>query len=190
MTFIQQLWFLLGASWMILEIIIVLKTRVACIAMDQQKYRSEVLIWVVVMAALGVALTFKYMHFMELPIDYLQRQYIAFVLLSLGLGLRFFAVSSLGRFFSTTAMTQHEHALIEKGPYHFIRHPAYTGLLISFFAAGLAMGDGLALLSLFCPVAYVLKQRIRIEEQGLLEYFGPVYYDYICRTKKLIPWLY
>jgi protein-S-isoprenylcysteine O-methyltransferase Ste14 len=63
-------------------------------------------------------------------------------------------------------------------------------LLSSFFAAGIAMGDSLALLTLVCPIAYVLSQRIRIEEQWLSEHFGNVYDDYCLSTKKLIPWVY
>jgi len=67
-----------------------------------------------------------------LPIAYFQRQGIALLLLSIGLALRFYGVLSLGRFFSTTAVTQSQHVLIDHGPYRFIRHPTYTGLLISF----------------------------------------------------------
>lgn len=190
MTSIQQLWLLLGSSWAMLEIAIVYKTRLPCNRSDRQKYRSEKLIWVVVIASLMVALGFKQLHLAALPFAYFQRQGIALFLLSIGLALRFYGVLSLGRFFSTTAVTQSQHVLIDHGPYHFIRHPTYTGLLISFFAAGLAMGDMLAILSLLCPVTYVLNQRIRVEEQGLIEHFGQAYCDYSYRTKKLIPWLY
>ncbi|MCK9634679.1 isoprenylcysteine carboxylmethyltransferase family protein [Methylobacter sp. Wu8] len=190
MTSIQQLWLLLGGSWAMLEMAIVYKTRLPCRRSDRQKYRSEKLIWVVVIASLIAALAFKQLHLAVLPIDYFQRQAVALILLTIGLTVRFYAVLSLGRFFSTTATTQSEHVLIDRGPYHLIRHPAYTGLLIGFFSAGLAMGDLIAILSLLCPVAYVLNQRIRVEEQVLIEHFGPVYDDYRFRTKKLIPWLY
>ncbi len=190
MTSIQLYWFLLASGWVLLEIFIVIKTRVSCLLMDQQKYRSEHLIWLVVTISLILALIIKQLHFAGIPIDYVKRQYIAFILFSLGLLIRFYAVLSLGGFFSTTAMTRPQHVLIEYGPYKWVRHPAYTGLLISFFASGLAMGDALALLILIVPVTYVLYQRIHVEEQGLIDYFGPVYYDYCLRTKKLLPWLY
>lgn len=190
MTLIQYFWLLLGSSWTLLEMAIVYKTRLPCKHFGQQTYRSEKLIWGVVVASLIVALSIKPLHLAVLPIAYLPRQAIALGLLTLGLGLRFYAVLSLGRFFSTTAMTQSRHILIDHGPYHWIRHPAYTGLLISFFAAGLAMGDLLAILLLLCPLAYVLNQRILVEEQGLVDHFGPIYGDYCARTRKLIPWLY
>jgi len=190
MTSIQYFWLLLGSSWTLLEMAIVYKTRLPGCHSNQQKYRSEKLIWLVVVAALIAALTLKQLQLAVLPLVYVQRQIIALLVLALGLGLRFYAVLSLGRFFSTTAMIQSEHLLIAHGPYQLIRHPAYTGLLISFFAAGLAMGDLLAILSLLCPIAYVLNQRIRIEEQELIDHFGAAYQAYRVRTKKLIPWLY
>lgn len=189
MTSIQILWLLLGSSWTLLEISIAVKTRVPCLG-NQQKYRSEKLIWLVVIVAVLSALGFKQLQLMKLPIPYLPRQWLALLVFSLGLGLRFHAIFSLGRFFSTTAVTQHQHVLIEQGAYRWIRHPAYTGLLISFLAAGLAMGDVLALTVLLCPIAYVLNQRIAVEEHLLIEHFGQLYYDYCLHTKKLIPWLY
>lgn len=191
MTPIQQLWLLLGSSWAMLEMAIVYKTRLPCNRPDRQKYRSEQLIWLVVIASLILALGVKQLHLLVLPMAYLPRQAIALGLLTIGLGLRFYAVISLGRFFSTTAMTQSRHVLIDHGPYQVIRHPAYTGLFISFFAAGLAMGDLLAIMLLLGPLTYVLNQRILVEEQGLIEHFGQkTYGDYCYRTKKLIPWLY
>lgn len=186
MTLIQLFWLLLGSSWAILEFNIARKTRVPC----SETYRSEKRIWLVVVVALIIALLFKHWQLVKLPIAYLPRQAIALIIFSSGLALRFHAIVVLGRFFSTTATTQHQHNLIEKGAYQYIRHPAYTGLLISFFAAGFAMGDVLAMLSLLCPIGYVLNQRIETEEQLLTDYFGQVYYDYCQRTKKLIPWIF
>jgi protein-S-isoprenylcysteine O-methyltransferase Ste14 len=189
MTSIQILWLVLGGSWTLLEIVVAVKTREPCLG-SEQKYRSEKLIWLVVIVAVLAALGLKQLQLMKLPIPYLPRQWLALLVFSLGLGLRFHAVFSLGRFFSTTAVTQDQHILIEQGAYRWIRHPAYSGLLISFFAAGLAMGDILAMLFLLSPIIYVLTQRIRVEEQSLIEHFGQLYYDYCQRTKKLIPWVY
>jgi protein-S-isoprenylcysteine O-methyltransferase Ste14 len=190
MTSIQLFWLTLGTSWAMIETVIALKTRVQFVSTSSLEYRSERLIWLVVAIALIVSLWIKQMHLMALPIQAVNRQVIAIVIFISGLALRCYAVFSLGQFFSTTVATQSRHILIENGPYQFIRHPAYTGLLISFFAAGLAMGDGLALLTLFCPVAYVLVQRIRIEEHWLVGHFGKIYDDYCLRTKKLLPWIY
>jgi protein-S-isoprenylcysteine O-methyltransferase Ste14 len=190
MTPIQLFWLIVGTSWAAMEIAIAIQTRVPFTTSSPFEYRSERLIWLVVAIALMSALWFKQQHFMTLPIAVFNRQIIAMVFFIAGIVLRCYAVFSLGRFFSTTVITQASHILIESGPYQFIRHPAYTGLLGSFFAVGIAMGDVLALLALLCPIAYVLIQRISIEEQWLSEHFGKVYNEYCLRTKKLIPWLY
>lgn len=190
MTSLQLFWLILGSSWAAIEIAIALKTRVQFTATAQFEYRSERLIWLVVIIALIAALLLKQQHFMTLPIAVFTRQIIAIGFFIVGIALRCYAVLSLGTFFSTTVITQDRHILIEKGAYQSIRHPAYTGLLSGFFAAGIAMGDVLALLALLCPIAYVLNQRIQIEEHWLSEHFGSVYDDYCLRTKKLIPWVY
>ena len=190
MTSIQLFWLILGTSWAAIEIAIAMKTRVQLTASAQFEYRSERLIWLVVVIALVAALWFKQQHWLTLPITVVNRQIIAVGFFIVGVALRCYAVFSLGQFFSTTVITQDSHILIENGSYQFIRHPAYTGLLSSFFAAGIAMGDVLALLALLCTITYVLIQRVRIEEQWLSEHFGEVYTDYCLRTKKLIPWVY
>ena len=190
MTSIQLFWLTLGSSWAAIEIAIALKTRVQFTTTTQFEYRSERLIWLVVTVALITALWFKQQHLIPIPIEAFNRQMIAVLFFITGIVLRCYAVFSLGAFFSTTVTTHASHILIESGPYQWIRHPAYTGLLSSFFAAGIAMGDGLALLTLLCPISYVLSQRINIEEQWLSEHFAKVYDDYCLRTKKLIPWIY
>jgi len=190
MTSIQLFWLTLGSSWAAIEIAIALKTRVQFTTTTQFEYRSERLIWLVVTVALITALWFKQQHLIPIPIEAFNRQMIAVLFFITGIVLRCYAVFSLGAFFSTTVITQDSHILIESGPYRLIRHPAYTGLLSSFFAAGIAMGDVLALLILICPIAYVLNQRISIEEQWLSEHFAKIYDDYCLSTKKLIPWVY
>lgn len=190
MTTIQLFWLNLGASWAAIEIVIALKTRVKFTAIGHLEYRSERLIWLVVAVALCSALWVKQMHLAVLPIAIYYRQPIAILLFISGLALRCYAVLSLGKFFSTSVVTIEQHVLVERGPYRFIRHPAYTGLFISFFAAGFAMGDALALLALIIPITYVLTQRILIEEQWLTDHFGKNYHDYSLRTKKLLPWIY
>ena len=192
MTFIQQLWLILAGIWIVLEVAVVYKTRVS---VDDSfslvnSYRSDRLIWLAVVFSIIGAFVFKQLQLAQFPISYGLRQIMALVLMSMGLMIRFCAIKSLGRFFSTTVVIQTEHLLIDHGLYHYIRHPAYTGLLLSFFATGIAMGDFLAMLVLLRPITYVLYQRISVEEALLISYFGKNYQNYAVRTKKLIPGLY
>ena len=188
MTPVQILWLLVGGSWAMLELAIVIKNR--SIPVDKNNSHSPKIIWLASIFALVMALLFKHWQYWPIPVAYLPRQIMALLVFGMGLGLRFYAVARLGKFFTTTAMVQTQHQLVEHGPYRFVRHPAYSGLLLGFLAAGWAMGDGLALLALCAPLIYALHQRINHEETLLVGHFGQVYYDYCLRTKKLIPWLY
>lgn len=137
MTSLQLFWLILGSTWATIEMVIALKTRVKFTMSGHFEYRSERLIWLVVAIALCLALWVKQMHLAAFPITIFYRQLIAIVLFLSGLALRCYAVFSLGKFFSTTVMTSDKHVLVELGPYRFIRHPAYTGLFISFFGQDL-----------------------------------------------------
>lgn len=77
--------------------------------------------------------------------------------------------------------------LVSDGPYRWLRHPAYTGLLIASIGAGLAMGGFLALLLSTLPPFFVFKFRIALDEQALHRRFGTAYLDYSKRSGNCCP---
>lgn len=92
----------------------------------------------------------------------------------------------LGRNWSSEVQIKDGHELIEAGPYRYVRHPIYTGLLLAFFGTAIKMGDWrgvIALVVVFASFWY----KLRHEERWLLDSFGPRYGDYMRRTKALIP---
>ena len=107
-----------------------------------------------------------------------------------GLGLRWYAILVLGRFFTTNVALASDHRLVESGPYRFIRHPSYTGHLLAVLGIGLSLENWASLLILFLPTCAVMLWRIHIEEQTLAAGLGAVYREYMGRTKRLIPWVY
>jgi protein-S-isoprenylcysteine O-methyltransferase Ste14 len=107
-----------------------------------------------------------------------------------GMILRITAIISLRKMFTTTIAIQDDHALKTNGLYSFIRHPSYTGSLISFAGLGIAFGNCLSLLTLLIPITAVFIYRIRLEEKMLGKHFGNEYEDYKKKTKKLIPFIY
>lgn len=189
MTSIRLLWLLLSLLWISSEILLARRTRLNPSAALVSE-RSEYLLWGIFGAALLIALTLKALHWLPIPLAYLPRQLLALPLFAAGLYLRFHAVSSLGRLFTTRVAIQQQHELIQLGAYRWVRHPAYTGLLIAFMAAGLAMGDALALLILTGATFYALHRRIIIEEKLLHQQFGTAYQEYCRTTKRLIPGIY
>ncbi|MFZ4464869.1 MAG: methyltransferase family protein, partial [Bacteroidales bacterium] len=73
---------------------------------------------------------------------------------------------------------------MQSGLYKFLRHPSYTGSLISFLGFGLSLNNWLSLFIVFLPVLFSIIHRINIEEKLLTERFGKQYSDYIAGTKR------
>ena len=64
----------------------------------------------------------------------------AAVLCVIGLAFAVWARVTLGRNWSGVVTLKEGHELVERGPYRFVRHPIYTGILTMFFATALAQG--------------------------------------------------
>jgi protein-S-isoprenylcysteine O-methyltransferase len=189
MTSVQLFWLLLASTWMLAEILLL--RRCASVPVEQNLDRgSAPLLWAGVGLGLLLALLFKELRWLPLGLDGVERLAWALPLCIGGLVLRGLAVAGLGRHFSTAVSLQDGHSLICSGPYRFIRHPSYTGLLLAFVGAGLAMGDGLALAVLLLTTSSAVLFRIRVEEQALASHFQQDYLDYCAGTKKLLPWIY
>jgi protein-S-isoprenylcysteine O-methyltransferase len=83
-----------------------------------------------------------------------------------------------------------DHQLVDSGPYRWIRHPSYSGLVLIFLGLGLSGGNWLSLLLVLLPPLLVLQRRIRIEEAVLRGALGNAYVRYCARTRRLIPFVY
>jgi len=114
-------------------------------------------------------------------------QYVGLLFILVGLIVREWAVVKLGRFFSRTVQIKSGHQLITDGPYCWLRHPAYTGMILIYLGIALALGTWLgAVITTGFMLAATL-YRIRIEEQLLIETFGDEYRDYMQHTWRLFP---
>ncbi len=107
-----------------------------------------------------------------------------------GLVLRWWAIITLGRFFTVDVQIAPDHELVERGPFRLMRHPSYTGVLLAFLGFGLSMGNWAALLVLMLPIFVALIRRIHVEEEALTAALGERYITYKQRTKRLIPGVY
>jgi protein-S-isoprenylcysteine O-methyltransferase Ste14 len=106
-----------------------------------------------------------------------------------GFVIRMLARRTLGKFFSTQLRVLDDHEIVTDGIYHYIRHPAYLGLLCIFLAVPLLFYSlyGFILIVLGIPdVIY----RIRREEGMLITRFGNRYLEYMKTSKKLLPYMY
>jgi protein-S-isoprenylcysteine O-methyltransferase len=107
-----------------------------------------------------------------------------------GLALRWYAIAYLGRSFTFDVAVDADQRVIDTGPYRRIRHPAYTGSLLTFVGLGLCGGNALSLAMLVTPITWAFLHRIGIEEAALTATLGNRYCAYAARTKRLIPFVY
>jgi protein-S-isoprenylcysteine O-methyltransferase Ste14 len=104
-----------------------------------------------------------------------------------GLGLRVFSIVWLGSMFTRFVQIVPGHTLVTNGPYRFVRHPTYSGLLLFFLGMGLALGDWLSVMALVLIPAAGIAYRIKVEERALLAAFGEEYRVYMTKVNGLIP---
>ena len=147
---------------------------------------SGALIILTVFISIGLALSFGYSGVGVLP-DWVF--YPGIFLMLLGVLVRQWAIAVLGRFFSLTVRVATDHRVVTRGPYRLVRHPSYTGVLITFIGLGLAVQSLGGLLVLLGVFSLSYGYRIRVEEKTLLSELGQDYASYMKRTKRLIPYL-
>jgi len=113
--------------------------------------------------------------------------WIGILIICFGLFLRYWSIHLLGKYFSTTIELEDSQKIIQKGPYKWIRHPSYSGIILFCIGYGLAVQNWLSLLIAISLPTIALLYRIKIEEETLAKGLGDDYEVYQKKTKKLIP---
>lgn len=116
-------------------------------------------------------------------------RYWGLALYLLGYALMNWAVIALGRQFSLEVTIQEGHRLVTSGPYRYLRHPRYTGIILFFGGISLVFRSLIAL-GLSLAVILVLIWRIRDEEEMMRREFGEEWDGYSRKTRRLIPLIY
>ena len=112
---------------------------------------------------------------------------VGLTLMWTGMALRQWAVVVLGRFFTVDVRIQSGQAVVESGPYRWVRHPSYTGLLVTLGGLGVALGNGVSLAAVLVIPTVGLVVRIRVEERALLAALGEPYRRFAQNRARLIP---
>jgi protein-S-isoprenylcysteine O-methyltransferase Ste14 len=109
------------------------------------------------------------------------------VLMCVGIAIRQWAVATLGRFFTIDVRVQPSQTVVDRGPYRWVRHPAYTGLILTFLGFGLALGNWASLAVAFLVPTAGLVYRIHVEERALLEGLGEPYRRFAEGRARVVP---
>jgi protein-S-isoprenylcysteine O-methyltransferase len=106
-----------------------------------------------------------------------------------GLTLRLWAIRTLGRFFTSAVRVVGGQSVVSAGPYRVLRHPSYTGALLTALGTAVALESvvGAALVLALCVPAYLY--RIATEEKALIAELGDTYAAYRRGTWGLVPGL-
>jgi protein-S-isoprenylcysteine O-methyltransferase Ste14 len=103
-----------------------------------------------------------------------------------GLSIAVWARRHLGKYWSGRITLKVDHRVIQSGPYAFVRHPIYSGILLALLGTVISIGTvqsciGLAIIF----ISFVRK--LTLEEQWLCAHLGAEYEHYRRRVKALIP---
>ncbi|HUJ95980.1 MAG TPA: isoprenylcysteine carboxylmethyltransferase family protein [Terriglobales bacterium] len=107
---------------------------------------------------------------------------------SAGLAFAIWARRTLGKNWSARITTGSVQELIIRGPYQFVRHPIYSGLLLAVLGTAIVVGHieaFVGLLMIYTAIAI----KIRREEAALRQHFGTAYEEYARNVPALVPGL-
>jgi protein-S-isoprenylcysteine O-methyltransferase Ste14 len=107
-----------------------------------------------------------------------------------GIIVRQWAITVLGRFFTVDVRVQPGQAVVDRGPYRWVRHPSYSGLIVTLVGMGLALGNWASLAVLVVVPTVGLVVRIHVEERALVEALGEPYRRFAASRPRLFPGLW
>lgn len=113
-------------------------------------------------------------------------QWLGIGLTAIGVGFAVWARVYIGENWSGTVTVKVGHELIRSGPYAWVRHPIYSGILLAALGTALVRDEVRGLVGLVILwIAFWIKSRI--EEQFMSKTFGDAYAQYSKSTGALIP---
>ena len=130
----------------------------------------------------------------DLDVNSLSGMYWVLFLIGLGLiitgiVIRLVAIATLKKNYSGRLRIREDHTLIKNGIYHWIRHPVYLGLIITYIGVPVLLSSVLGFLVMLLIIPLLI-HRIKLEERMLIERFGAEYEEYAEHSWKLIPYIY
>ena len=95
---------------------------------------------------------------------------------------------TIGANWSGVVTLKEDHELIQSGPYAYVRHPIYSGLILMGIATAAFFAQPYEFI-IFSVVLILFIFKMRMEEQLMIQQFQSEYLEYRKRVKAIIPFL-
>ncbi len=113
-------------------------------------------------------------------------EWLGIVITAAGLGCAVWARAYLGGNWSGSVTVKVGHELVRSGPYRWVRHPIYSGMILAMLGTALERRQVRGLIAVVLLYAG-FKIKSKIEEQAMAATFGAEYADYTSTTGAILP---
>ena len=110
------------------------------------------------------------------------------LLTAVGVGFAIWARVNLGRNWSSHPAMKEHRELVTTGPYTYVRHPIYSGIMLAALGTALTSSIFGIVMLVFISITFAL--RMHKEEKIMLELFPEQYPEYQKHTKRLVPFVW
>ncbi len=180
---------IISVVWVLSEIILSGVKR----AKDSQNIydkSSLKILWITITLSITAGIILRNTRFVISYHNYNLIYYSGIFFICCGLIIRWIAILKLKKSFTVNVSVSGGQETIQSGIYKYIRHPSYSGSLVSFLGLGVVFNNWLTLFVIFIPISGAFLYRIHVEEKALITALGKQYTDYMKRTWRLIPKVY
>jgi protein-S-isoprenylcysteine O-methyltransferase Ste14 len=184
------LWRLLFYGWSASEILVGIATRTKHSSGKVRDRGSLLILWIVIATSITACQWISAATRPNMFGGAHALKTAGVIVMLAGLAVRWTAIFTLGKSFSSNVAIQDSQQITRAGLYRFVRHPSYLGLLLVFLAIGVHSRNWISLAVVLLPTTAALLYRIHVEETALAEAFGDHYVAYSEATKRLVPWVY
>lgn len=144
------------------------------------------IVWSIVLVQLLAVVEAVYFRYPE-SMEWTWLDVFALAMMVIGLLVRTWGVMTLGRYFTWHVTVQSDQTVIRTGPYRFIRHPGYTGGILSYFFSAIFLHAWFAACVAAVVLPFAFLRRIHHEEKLLTAHFGDAYTNYQHEVGALVP---
>src|SRR2546429_4926984 len=143
---------LLGLVYLISELLLTVTCRSRSRTGTKQDRSTLRVVWLVIIVSVAAGI-YVAKHWPAAALPYHRSfAFAGVVLFVAGLLLRWWAIITLGRFFTADVTIEEDHELVERGPFRVLRHPSYAGVLLAFAGFALSLRNWAALLVVTLPI--------------------------------------